>query len=496
MKKKILSAVLTLVVIFSVMGAALSADLLSNLRIANSPATGIKLNAESSALAAEKRVSIIELFTATWCHFCPAAEKGVSEAYANHKGDFIFLEYHIGRDGLSTKQTENRAHFYYVMGTPTGVINGKYKFIGSDEIVQKGVDRALFDAQKMAEASVVIESVNLTKTSVKAYVSTDSELSEDSNLFVLLVEDHVQYKGKDYRFVVRDVKEFDSFKRGEKSVEFPLSPDFNTANLYIATFVQGAKTREIYQAAMQNVNSGVSALTPPVVSPASDIFTSMPVTVKLSGGKGATEFEVQIATDPAFQFIIKDRKTYHTSVDFRDLISATYYMRARNLNGERVSAWSKTQSFTVDIEKTIKMTIGSPYMFVNGIMEEIDPGRGTKPVIISKWGRTVVPIRAIVEALGGSIEWEAKTRSITITLNEKQLPPAPPVHTIYIVMQIDNPVASVNGEKRWIDSKNHSVKPVIINDRTMVPLRFVAESLGCKVEWDGVKKTITIKKKE
>ena len=70
------------------------------------------------------------------------------------------------------------------------------------------------------------------------------------------------------------------------------------------------------------------------------------------------------------------------------------------------------------------------------------------------------------------------------------------MHTIYIVMQIGSPVASVNGEKRWIDSKNHSVKPVIINDRTMVPIRFVAENLGCTVEWDGVKKIITIKKKE
>ncbi len=500
MKKRILSAVLVFAVVFSVTGFALSAGLFTNalslLRFANNYGGAAALSSESTAFAADKRISIIELFTATWCHFCPAAEKGVSEAYANHKGDFIFLEYHIGNDGLSTKETESRARFYYVMGTPTGVVNGKYKFIGSDQIVQKGVDRALFDAQKMSEASVVIQSVKLMKTSVKAFVSTDSELSEDANLFVLLVEDHKEYKGKDYRFVVRRIKEFDGFTRGEKSVEFSLDSTFNLANLYIVAFVQGAKTREIYQSAMQSVNSGVSAIVPPAVSLASGTFTSMPVVVNLSGGKGATEFEVQIATDPKFEFVIADKKTFHKSVEFRDLISGNYYVRARGLNGDRVSEWSKAQSFTVDIEKVIEMKIGSPYMFVNGIMEEIDPGRGTKPVIIPKWGRTVVPIRAIVEALGGTIEWDGKTRSITITLNEKQLPPSPPVHTIYIVMQIDNPVASVNGEKRWIDSKNHSVKPVIINDRTMVPIRFVAENLGCTVEWDGKTKTITIKKKE
>jgi hypothetical protein len=450
----------------------------------------------NTAIAAEKRVSIIELFTATWCHFCPAAEKGVSEAYAQHKGDFIFLEYHIGRDGLSTKETENRAHFYYVMGTPTGVINGTYKFIGSNEIVQKGVDRALFDAQKMAEASVRIESVSLTKTGVGAYVSTDSAISEDTNLFVLLVEDHVQYKGKDYRFVVRSIKEFDSFKSGEKKAEFKLDPSYSTANLYIVAFVQGAKSRTIYQSTMQNINSNASALLPPSVSPTSSTFKTMPVSVQLSGGKGATEFEVQIATDPDFQFVIQDKKTFHTNIEFRDLISADYYIRARGLNGNKVSDWSKPVKFTVDIEKVLKMKIDSPYMFVDGVMEEIDPGRNTKPVIIAKWGRTVVPIRAIVEALGGTIEWDGKTRTITITLVEKQIPPAPPTHTIYIVMKINDPVAYVNGEKRWIDSKNHSVKSVIINNRTMVPIRFVAENLGCTVQWDGKTRTITIMKKE
>jgi hypothetical protein len=343
---------------------------------------------------------------------------------------------------------------------------------------------------------VRIESVSLTKTGIDAYVSTDSAISEDTNLFILLVEDHVQYKGKDYRFVVRSIKEFDAFKSGEKKAEFKLDSSYSTANLYIVAFVQGAKSRKIYQSAMQNINSNASALLPPSVLPASDTFKSMPVSVKLSGGKGATEFEVQITTDPEFQFVIKDRKTFHTLVEFRDLISADYYIRARGLNGGKVSSWSKLAQFTVDIEKVLKMKIGSPYMFVDNIMEEIDPNRDTKPIIIAKWGRTVVPIRAIVEALGGTIQWDGKTRSITITLVEKQLPPAPPTHTIYIVMKINDPIAYVNGEKRWIDSKNHSVKPVIINDRTMVPLRFVAENLGCTVQWDGNTRTITIKKKE
>ncbi len=133
--------------------------------------------------------------------------------------------------------------------------------------------------------------------------------------------------------------------------------------------------------------------------------------------------------------------------------------------------------------KTIVITLkpGNPYMTVNGVSQEIDPGRGTKPVIIPKWSRTVVPIRAIVEALGGTIEWDGKERKVTINFNETT-----------IELWIDNPKAKVNGKVKWIDENNHDVKPIIINSRTMLPLRFVAESLGGEVDWDPVTRTITL----
>ena len=123
----------------------------------------------------------------------------------------------------------------------------------------------------------------------------------------------------------------------------------------------------------------------------------------------------------------------------------------------------------------------NPYMTVNEVSQEIDPGRGTKPVIIPKWSRTVVPIRAIVEALGGTIVWNGAERKVTINFNGT-----------VIELWIDNPKAKVNAFEKWIDPNNHDVKPIIINDRTMLPLRFVAESLGCDVGWDPDTRTITI----
>jgi len=130
---------------------------------------------------------------------------------------------------------------------------------------------------------------------------------------------------------------------------------------------------------------------------------------------------------------------------------------------------------------TIQLQISNPLMTVNSVSQEIDPGRGTTPIIIKEWERTVVPIRAIVEALGGTIDWDGSTRKVTINFKNTT-----------IELWIDNPKAKVDGKETWIDSDNHNVKPVIQNGRTMLPLRFVAESLGAKVDWDTDTKTITI----
>ena len=49
------------------------------------------------------------------------------------------------------------------------------------------------------------------------------------------------------------------------------------------------------------------------------------------------------------------------------------------------------------------LVIGNPLMKVNNVSKEIDPGRSTAPVTVN--GRTFVPIRAIIETMGGSVSW-------------------------------------------------------------------------------------------
>jgi len=96
------------------------------------------------------------------------------------------------------------------------------------------------------------------------------------------------------------------------------------------------------------------------------------------------------------------------------------------------------------------------------------------PQIIN--GRTLVPLRAICEELGASIDWVANTKTVTATKDD-----------IVIVLTIGNSSPKINGRLVSIDQPG-----IIVDGRTLVPLRFVAESFGVKVDWNGNEKIVTI----
>lgn len=127
-------------------------------------------------------------------------------------------------------------------------------------------------------------------------------------------------------------------------------------------------------------------------------------------------------------------------------------------------------------ETIITMQIGSPNMTVNNEIQEIDPGMGTTPVIQND--RTLLPVRAVIEALGGTVEWNGDTRTALLSYGDD-----------VISLTIDNTTAYLNNAAQTLD-----VAPVIINDRTMLPIRFIAESFGFDVDWTQETQTVTITK--
>jgi len=128
-------------------------------------------------------------------------------------------------------------------------------------------------------------------------------------------------------------------------------------------------------------------------------------------------------------------------------------------------------------EKTIiQFKIGQESYKVDGIDKKMD----TKAMIVE--GRTMLPIRFLAESIGARINWTPATQVINLYLG-----------LIEIEMQVNNPQATVNGKKVMIDSNNPLVKPIVVPPgRTLLPLRFVAENLRCKVDWNAAKQEVTV----
>ena len=109
---------------------------------------------------------------------------------------------------------------------------------------------------------------------------------------------------------------------------------------------------------------------------------------------------------------------------------------------------------------------------VNGDVLKLD----TYPLIENS--RTLVPFRAILEALGADVTWDGETKSITASNEDTG-----------IVLVLDNTTAQVNGVEVQLD-----VTAKAVNSRTFVPLRFVGEALGADVFYEAKTKTIYISK--
>ena len=91
-------------------------------------------------------------------------------------------------------------------------------------------------------------------------------------------------------------------------------------------------------------------------------------------------------------------------------------------------------------------------------------------------GRTMVPMRVIFEALGADIQWDDKSWTVTATKGG-----------LTVVAAIGNRTMFVNGKETRMD-----IAPIIVDGRTLVPVRFVSEALDCEVDWDGGTKTVFI----
>lgn len=103
---------------------------------------------------------------------------------------------------------------------------------------------------------------------------------------------------------------------------------------------------------------------------------------------------------------------------------------------------------------------------------------------IIKNDRMLVPIRVVSEELGAIVNWDNEARSVFVEKEDRS-----------VLMRIDkNLIAySVNGNNSYNLS---DVAPIIVNDRTLVPVRLISNALGVGVHWDDASRTVTVNSSE
>lgn len=113
---------------------------------------------------------------------------------------------------------------------------------------------------------------------------------------------------------------------------------------------------------------------------------------------------------------------------------------------------------------------------INLFMDDYSYDESTKPYI--SHDVTMVPVRFVVEQLDSDVAWDPATKQVTIT---------DPVSGAVIKLNVGSKQASVNGAIKALETEAE-----LTNGTTFVPVRFIAENMGAKVEWNQELKMVTI----
>lgn len=208
--------------------------------------------------------------------------------------------------------------------------------------------------------------------------------------------------------------------------------------------------------------------TPPIL----EVEPVQPTYAKTAIIKGKTEAGAKVVINSK-EVPVKEDGTFALEVELKEGENK-FEIIATDPNGNESKV---TLTITKKKPTVIILVVGNKTVFVNGTPKEIE----ASPFIDKASGRTLIPIRIVVESIEGKIDWNATERKVTITKDN-----------IVIELWIDNPVAKINGIPTPIDIQAPKLAPKIVAGRTFLPLRFVAENLGCEVGWDGKTQTITI----
>ena len=194
-------------------------------------------------------------------------------------------------------------------------------------------------------------------------------------------------------------------------------------------------------------------------------------------------FNTEGAIGPNFNSVGAIGPNFNTCYNVGLLPDTTYYYRVYAFNETGASAYSNEVSVQTPAEGAataeIRLYIGQKTYMDRDSAREMD----VSPMI--RESRTLLPVRYVAELLGAVVRWEAAEQKVIIVRGGRS-----------VELWINRSSAKVNGQEIPIDQTNSNVTPVIVPPgRTMLPVRFIAESLECEVTWNAALHEVLIKSK-
>jgi len=187
---------------------------------------------------------------------------------------------------------------------------------------------------------------------------------------------------------------------------------------------------------------------------------------------GSVNGETLWIGDDSYKYLIEivDNGKYSETLKLKDFRNSIEFSAQRESNDfTKIKVEIITNSII-----SITLKIGISTALVNDKEISLDT-----PPILEK-GRTLVPIRFISESIGANVKWNEKDMSIVITLGDKK---------IYLWVGKKESIIEKKGVKTTYIL---DVPPKIVNNRTLVPLRFIMEAFSATVTWIDEYKLIKI----
>lgn len=172
---------------------------------------------------------------------------------------------------------------------------------------------------------------------------------------------------------------------------------------------------------------------------------------------------------------------YNTNFYYEELPKGVGYFMIYMLDDKRRITSSNILAVDFTNEYNPDTYIITDDMLLNGEIDSLKIKINGKqmnfdvPPVIEN-GRILVPMRAIFEELGATVNWDQTSQSIKAGKYDTN-----------ITLKIDDNVSYINGKEIILD-----VSPTIIDGRTMVPLRFIGEALGAEIKWNEKMKLVSV----